>query len=392
MNFILVLSILLVPLASIITIPGTIVWWPQFLALQFFGGICFASKFWKINKFLALFVAYLFFSYIFVTMGSPRNMLCLTAGALAIAVVLPIQKINNLKYVYVALIFMSLLNTGYSIFQYFGIDPVFVAITKGQDNVVSFLGSRDQLGIYSCAMAFWNPWLIPFALIPILLCKCLSGFIGICAGGLFYAYFKIPKRIFLGLLGICLAVIIFSLSFFGKSHEELMERIDLWKLTVSQSVSGKAVINMPQFTEINSPYYIPPSKRNITWNHFFGCGIGNFFTISNKTQKDILYYTKIGWAPAHIYEHAHNDILEAFYELGFLGLSTLLFVIAGVCLSFLGAPKSTGVIATFSSLVAQGIASMSVYVFHAPVSLFIFCLTLGLFYKEVANAQQSEIQ
>ena len=57
--------------------------------------------------------------------------------------------------------------------------------------------------------------------------------------------------------------------------------------------------------------------------------------------------------------------------------------------AFAKSVKSMGVITTFASLIAQSASSFSVYVFHAPVSLFIFCLTLGLFYAEVNNAKEA---
>ena len=81
--------------------------------------------------------------------------------------------------------------------------------------------------------------------------------------------------------------------------------------------------------------------------------------------------------------------MEAFYEFGYIGLFMLILVIGSVGFVFMASNKSVGVVTTFASLVAQSVSSFSVYVFHAPVSLFMFCLTLGLFYAEVANGKKS---
>jgi len=382
MLYIIILSILLVPIASIITIKGTIVWFPQLLALQFVGGLFFASRFWKLNKFLAIFLAYLIFSYVYVTGASPRTLLCLMIGYAAISVTLSISKIKDLKYVYIALIGMSLLSCTYSILQAFGIDPIFVPITGGKEDVVSFMGSHNQLGAYSAANAFWGVCLMPLAIIPIFLAKCNSALIGLIAGSMVYIWSIYGKKVISILIICCFIALVPWWHFCHKSNQEISERINLWKLSLQQVSHGTI-----------EEHYLNGNKALIKANPLFGFGLGNFFSYSPFSQYKMWDLSKqYKNEVPHYYEHAHNDLLEALYEFGYIGFGIIIFLIISVCYNFFSNPKSHGVVITFSSLVAQSVSSMSIYIFHAPVSLFMFCLTLGLFYAEVTREKQSKIK
>ena len=376
-------------MASIVSIKGTIVWYPQLLAIQMIGGVCLASNFWKLNKFLAIFLSYLVFSYIYVCSASPRSLMCLSIGLLAISVTLIVSKLKDLKYIYWALIGMSLLSIAYAILQAFGHDPIFVPLRSGKEDVVSFMGSHNQLGIYSAASAFWSPWLIPLAIVPIFLAKCNSALIGLFAGSMVYIWARYGKKVFsiVILLVLCLSPVWWH--FNHKSNTELQERFKIWKLTTDQIVSGKI-----DSYDFNGKHYLVQDSQ---WTGF---GLGNFFVYSPMSQFKIWgldkteVYTPITLPRGiqHFYEHAHDDLLEALYEFGYIGFFLVLALIVSVVVVFIRSIKTLGVILTFSSLVAQSVASLSVYVFHAPVSLFMFCLVLGLFYAEVnLSAKPSQV-
>jgi hypothetical protein len=384
MQYLIILAIFLVPIASIITIKGTIVWYPQLLALQMMGAICYASMFWRFNKFISLFLAYLAFSYIYVASASPRTQMCLLIGYLAIAVTLAVSKLKELKWIYIALIGMSILSVAYSVLQSFGIDPIFVQIGGGKEDVVSFMGSHNQLGIYSCANAFWSPFLIPIAVIPIFFAKCNSALIGLIAGSLIYGYFLYGfKKVGTFLFAILLLLIPWW-SFNHKSSAEILERFSIWKLTIHQLIEGKI-----ETSDLSG------NKSVIQGSPFTGFGLGNFFVYSPYSQYEIWGLTKTDPSKIeHFYEHAHNDLVEAIYEFGYVGFTIIIFCIISVVMVFIKSSKTSGVVLTFSSLVAQSVSSLSVYIFHAPVSLFMFCLTLGLFYAEVNKngTNQSKIK
>lgn len=381
-----ILAIFLVPMASIVSIPGTIVWYPQLLALQFIGCICLASRFWSLNKSLAVFLAYLAFSYIYVTSANPRTLLCLMIGYAAITVTLVVSTIKDLKWIYRALIVMSLLDIGFVILQACGIDPIFIPIIPGKHDIVGFMGSHNQMGISAACNAFWSPYLIPLALVPIFLVKCNSALIGLIVGTIVYIGYTLGKKYVLSALVLIALLAVPWWHYCHKSHQELGERVNLWKLSIDQIISGK--IESCDLTGHRTNYHTNP---------FFGFGLGNFFTLSPLSQYKMYGFedtqTYVSGNPQgkilHFYEHAHNDLIEAIFEFGYIGFIILLLMIDSVITLFIKAPKTHGVILTFAALIAQSVASFSVYVFHAPVSLFMICLTLGLFYAEVNHAKTS---
>lgn len=382
MQYLIILCVLLIPIASVITIKGTVVWFPQLLALQLLGGACFASFFWKLNKFIALFIFYLFFSYVIVSFSGMRTMMCLLIGCTAISITLAASTIKNTKWVYVAMSSMAVFSVIYSVLQSFGLDPVFIPNEDRYSGIVSFVGSHNQLGLYSLSNAFWFPWLMPLAIIPIFLAKGNSALIGLVAGAFCYLFFQHGKKYAYGLLVAVLILVVPWWHFCHKSSGELKERINLWKLSIHQIVKGKVQDKISD-----------NEQRTITGIPWVGFGLGSFFNYSPLSQFAMWDLRKeYQYKIPHYYEHAHNDLLEALYEFGYVGFSLVLCIIISVVVLFIKSIKTTGVVITFSSLLAQSVASFSVYVFHAPVSLFMFCLTLGLFYAEVNYAKPSPIK
>lgn len=371
-------SIFVVPISSVIPIKGTIIWYPQLLALLAVGLACMAMSFWKVNKYISIFMLYLIFSYLFICNQSPRAMLCLITGysAMMFAYLVIRSKVNVAK----AILVLTLANVVYVLLQVFNLDPLFKSV---DDNLLSrtvgFMGSRNQLGIFqafaSTLLLQVSPWLVLLAF-PILVIKGSSTFIGLCAGLNTFLFFKgfTKTAIVIFILLICLAA---AWVRFSDKSIEITERYNLWKLNISQAMAGKVVFD--------------DTAKVVTFNPLFGVGLGNYFVFSPHSQKKIIYM-----AQGHRYEHAHNDLVEAFFELGYVGFALLVLSILAVGFDFLSYmhwlhPSSENLLIYFCSLVTLAVCSLGVYVFHAPVSLFMFCLCLGLFYREVANAKQSQV-
>ncbi len=377
MEILFILSVFLIPLASIIPIAGTIIWYPQFLALLFFGLTFLSLKFWRFNKFISLLLIYESFSYLFITQQNPRTMLCLFCAFSGIALANAASKIASTKIIFNCIIGFAIFQTLYVILQSFNIDLIFHR-PDGCADIVGFLGSHNQLGAYYASvgliLASLNPFLIIFSIIPIFLAKQNGAMIGLASGILLYSWFSFSKTLCISLLILFILLAFVWTKFCGKSYDEIAERIDLWKLSITQVIEGQAIEDFGN------------RKQVVRCNPFFGFGLGNFFTISPYTQMSFLPKNT-----GHVYEHAHNDLVEAFYELGYLGFILVLLCISSVVSLFIASVKSSGVISTFSCLVAQSVASFSIYIFHAPVSLFMFFLILGLFYAEVSYANKSAL-
>lgn len=378
MKKLIIASIFLLPLASALPIRGTIVWYSQLLVLMGIGLTLLALQLWKMNKFISLLMCYEVFSYIFITSQSPRAMLCLMIGFSAISFSYAISLIKDTRVIYKCIVALAIFQFIYVLLQSFNIDFIFHG-PNGKADLVGFMGSHNQLGAYfssvSVILASINPFLILVSVIPIFLAKQNGAMIGLIAGFLSYAYFtwNIKKVIFI--LAILLVAIIPWIKFAGKSNNEIMERINLWKSSIHQTISGRAIQKNEKYTHIS------------TCNPIFGYGLSNFFIISPLTQLKFLDNTK-----GHLYEHAHNDLVEGFFEFGLIGLILIILSIFTVIFDFINClhtlyPNTKLLIVSFCSLLGLSVTSMSIYVFHAPVSLFMFCLILGLFYREVNYAK-----
>lgn len=368
-------SIFIVPMASMIPMHGTIIWYPQLLALMVIGFVCLAMLVWDMNKYISLFLIYGIFSYLIVCSQSPRSMLCLITGFIGIILSYFVSKMDTSK-IYKALLGIAILNALLFIAQIFNHDFIFKEMgSTFIDRVVGFMGSRNQLGIFSVdvsiLLSIISPWMLLFS-IPILIIKGSTSLVGLVLGINSLFFLKGYRVVSIGIL---LGIILVSALWvnYGDKSLEIKERVKIWTLTLSQSISGKVIMD-DEHTIIKA-------------NPLFGYGIGNFFVFSRNSQAKTLY-PNVGMC----YEHAHNDILEALFEFGYIGIGLLLLCVFKIVNDFITClNKTKGVLITFSALIAMAVCSMGVYVFHAPVSLFMFCLTLGLFYGELNNAKQSQI-
>lgn len=378
-NNIILASIFIVPMASLISIKGTIIWYPELLALIALGFICLAMLFWTTNKFISMFLIYATFSYLFICSQSPRTMLCLITGYSGIIFSHFVSKSDSSK-IYKALAVFAGLNAILLLLQILNKDPFFVSPTGVfMDRIVGFIGTRNQIGIFYAGITTLlmsiSPWFLLMAL-PILLVKCSSALVGLCIGLNTLLFLKGSRKLSFLIVSVLLASSLVWVKC-GYKSGEIAERIQLWKLTISQTVSGKLVSD--------------DGQHILKANPLFGFGLGNFFSYSQYSQGSV-----ISPKDTHRYEHAHNDLVEAFFEFGYIGLILIFLCISKVISDFIeclhiGHPNTKNLIITFCSLITLSICSMGVYVFHAPVSLFLFCLFLGLFYREVNHAKQGTI-
>lgn len=373
-------SIFIVPLASAIPMRGSVVWYPELLALMCMGFIFMAMLFWNTNKFITIFMIYLIFSYLFVCGQSPRSMLCLITGYCGMMVTYFVSRSDvSVKW---ALIIICLINILLVVLQIFNIDPFFTPINNNWiDRIVGFVGSRNQNAIFHSSIAVllmsYSPWLIILS-IPAFIIKCSSAVFGFFVGINTFLLLRGFKKISLILFIIIIASSIYWIKFGSKSNE-IKERMNLWGLTISQSNSGRLA------DDTNS-------NRVIKSNPYTGFGLGNFFVFSPISQQGIMVRNNT----SHRYEHAHNDLIESKFEFGHIGFALIILCIISVLLEFIQClhlvhPNNINLTTTFSALVAISTMSMGVYVFHAPVSFFLFCLILGLFYREVRHAKQGTV-
>lgn len=380
MKNIILLSIFVIPLASLLQMQGTIVWYPQYIAVLVMGFLFASALIWQKHKALSVLSVYCLLSYLFVCNQHPRAMLCLISAYAGIGLICLLSDMKHLRVIYRCIVAMAIIQFVLVVLQIFNRDPFFHSIVNNNlSATVGFVGSHNQLGSYYAAVAPILAGLcLPLAIISfiaIFFTKCSTAFIAAVVSICAYFIGRKPKLAFF-IIPIVIAIPFLWIKI-DDARVPFAERWEVWKLSAGQLMEGKAKMDMGKgMTHI------------VTANPLTGFGLGSFIMISPKTQEKILLpfqNQKVG----HLYEHAHNDIVEWFFEGGWIGLVILIYILSDILDKFLFSPKTKMLVVTFCSLLAQGILALGIYVVHAPVSYFMLCLTLGLFYAEARYARQS---
>ena len=368
-------SIFYIPVASIIPIRGTIIWFPQFIAFYLLGFAFLSLLIWEYSKSLSILSGYCLLSYIFITYTETRSLMCLLTAYFGIFLICFASRIQKTKKIYNAIMWMAVFQSILFTLQLFQIDPFFYKISG--NGMVGFVGNSNQLAIYTAAifpMAItYVPIFIPIALFQLFFSHSSSAMIGTFAGSLFY-FWNLNKFIFSATLILFFVFLIFRGNIDKDPGPRAMkERINLWKLTCLQVLEGKVEDKINKnVTQIK------------TCNPFLGFGIGRFFLFSPQSQEKIIFPDT-----GRVYEHAHNDLIEAWFDFGHIGLSIIVWCVGWFIWLFVKcAHKTKELFMTFSALVSMGITSLGIYVIHAPVSYFMFCLMAGLFLSQAKQCEQ----
>lgn len=377
MNILILCSIFLVPLSTIIPLKNSIVWYPQFLTLLSTGFLLLSLELWKFNKAISLFTIYLLYSYIFVCDQNARSMLCLASGYAGCYIAYFSSKFKSSATAIKCISVMVFLQFILVILQCFHRDPFFSSLNGDFYNgIVGFLGSHNQLAIYSATVAVLvSPFLIITAIVPLVLVKTSSALFALFTGGLLYTFLRYSKKIVTIVIILCALSSIIWFKYDNNVLSAFQERFEIWKLTVTQITQGEMLVTVSDGI-----------KKRLHCNPLTGYGLGSFMVISPPSQNELLKNVN------HRYEHVHNDLLEVWFEFGYIGLSILLFCIYTVIRDFVKYYKNSrnNLIKLFTALFVMSVCSLGVYVFHAPTTYFMFMLILGLFYSEVNYTKEDK--
>lgn len=382
-NFIL-FSIVAVPLSAVIPLPGTDVWFVQYLGLFSFFILCVVFFLWDFNKFISIFLGLAWYSTIFVSGQHPRSMFCLIQmafGCLAIKFMSRFDEKMIWKILY-AVFFAALLNSLWTVVQFFNFDPIFNNITDiSKDDTVGFVGSHNQLGVF---MSVTAP--VTFAIFPptvllnafaIFCSKTTSSWVGLVVGMITLTallnkkiFYNFIKTFWAVVLVIALASYVFFSKFDTFSEIAYGERLNLYRHTINSVFQEKMQIFMGNVTVIK------------TCNMFFGYGLGSFIMLSPKSQQFI------DSRFSHRYEHVHNDYFEVLFEMGISGFISMLFIIFDIIIKFIKAEKTKILIVAFASLVAHMTNSLGIYAVHTATSGMLLIIFLGIFYGEIGRQRR----
>lgn len=385
MKFWLIISAVVVSLlAAAIPIPGTDVWYAQFVSVMLFGFLLIAVLIGEMSPFIGIFFAYLAFSMVFITHQDAMAIVCLLQVGACLLMAKEISKfdVKQRKIVWNVVFGLLIFQIGWSILQHFNLDPIFkYAYNNKICDTVGFSGSHNQYGLFLAAASpafFANPILLVAAFLGLILSNTFSALLGFAAASLFFFGRDFNK------LAMVAVVIIFGLAFMFFTHKELSgkfhERFGVWKLSVKQVLKGKAVMNI---TSVNTTFNDAKVQRIVTCNPWFGFGFQRFFNISPLTQGGLMMPQA-----KHYFEHAHNDYVEALFDLGIIGFVLLLFALFEVCVLYSLSGHGIQIRLAASGLIAYGVSAISIYTVHTAYNGFFLCVLIGLFYAEVRDGAQ----
>ncbi len=384
-----VISVFLIPLSAVK--PGIFLgmfsqmavsdlWYIQYvmMTIMLFTGLSLMIA--KENIPLSLFSWFCLFSSMAVTYQAPRSIFVMLQIYLSILAVIYISKLDEKKSIILlkCVVVMAVIQALWTILQYFQKDPIFTYVgaltvddlshsTVKLNDTVGLSGSRNQLGIYLSdtlpLVLNYIPWFLPFSLFALFCSTTSASFVGGCSACLFHLFFN-KKKWFVPALGfILIAGIIFYLKFETVNDIIISERLVLWKETIKAVNIGDLYLNVNNM------------NRHINCNPWFGYGLGSFLMYSPFSQTYMVHN--------HLYEHAHNDYIQAFFELGRIGFVLLLIILADLLIKFIKAKKTWLLILVSACLLSHFINALNIYTVQTAVSGFLLILFLGLFYGEV---------
>lgn len=381
--FILISALIVIPLSSVWPIIGTDVWYPQFVITVFFVFSALAYQISKMSKAIALFFFYCVISTVFIDRLYPTALIEMVqmGGCLLIATSISSLSEQQRKKVWYAIVAVLVLQSTLGILQMIGIDPFFrMKADYHLVDVCGFSGGRNQYGLSlaSTAMAAIAlcPYIIPFVLIAMFGSKTLTTLIAFIVACLFFISKRTSKIKALMIMPVALVLIPVFLHFAPKTSNKLYERVAIWNLTINQVNAGK--ITIPVNENI---------KKVVTGNVLTGYGMSSFFKLSPSTQGNV-----INKAYDYRYEHAHNDYVETYFDLGLIGIAFLVWIFAEIIFMFhVKRNRTKLLIASASALIVYAVSAMSIYTVHTAVSGFYLAVFVGLFYgalkdSEVKNA------
>lgn len=375
MKLILILfTVVLSLLASVVPVIGTDVWFSQFIAVGMFGYLFIALKLFKMSKALGVLFAYSALSVVFVTHFNLLSFVVLMMVGVCGLIAVEVSKLNRNQriYVYITLGVLLLIQVIYVFIQKMNLDPIFKLISNPKlSDTVGFSGSHNQYSLFVSILSslfFENFWALGLVFVALIFSTSISGLIGCLVGLLFY--YRTNKHIFLLWLGV--VIICFVVFFFitKKGYEtEFKERVGVWKLSIYQVISGKSTLELSKDV-----------KQVVGCDPLFGYGLGSFFRISPYTQSAIINANSKG---SHRYEHAHNDYVEIFFDLGYVGFGLFCIWLISFITLLQRCHWDHELNLLVSMFICISVCALSIYTIHTAYNGMLICVILGLIYGKI---------
>ncbi len=369
-------SIIAVPLVTLVPF-GIDLWYVQYLAL--FSVFCIGISIYlaRINIPMGIFLTYCLGNTIFVAKQDPRTMFCLIQIILACLAIDLISRFTKRQanIILTIILGLTIFQGAFVIVQYFNLDPFFTPVNdEWFSRTVGISCSRNQIGLF---FAIVSPlvlanaiWITPLVVFGLFCSSTTSAWAGFLAGCICLCSFKLRRELWKVLILLCICSAIFFVKFEHISAPAYKQRIDLYKHTIESVESESVVMKRTQ----NGNTF----AKEVTCNKWLGYGLGKFTQISVWTQERFLHKGQ-----SHVYSHAHNDLLEIWYELGRVGLLLALFMIGKLFRDFIYARKTKILVICFSCILAQLVSSLGIFTVQTAISGMLLVIFFGLFTGEI---------
>ena len=376
-------GIFLIPFSGLITLGSNPLWYSQLLALMSVFCIGVAIKLWDFNKPLALLNLYSWFSVYFVAHVHPRSIVILLIINFSS---LTIQQISRMRdhqknKIILCLFILFIIQSIWVTLQYFNLDPIFdLASNTNLDDTVGLSGSKNQISLFFSDLAplaySYHPFLIIVNILGLAINKTTTCWVAFIVSFLVFISYWNKKIFIISLVSCAVISSVFLLKFDSFNNIKFQERISLWKSSTQQVILGRAVMDMDIYKEDRGNMF-----KIVRCNPFFGFGLGSFMRISPYTQTEWLQIKKRG---GHRYAHAHNDYIEWFFEMGWVGLCLLVFCLGDIFIRFFRSNKSRLLLISFCGILSHMISALGIFTIQTAVSGMLLIIFLGIFYSETS--------
>jgi hypothetical protein len=382
---VLIASLVLVPVSVLLPyIPTfrflgvTDFWYVQYITFLFLLLLGVTVYLWGFSKPLSLLTGLSLFSSMVVAKQAPVGLFHCFMVYLSVLAIYAISQttVKQRMVIRKAVIVVASIYCIMLILQILNLDPFFIKLDsnglpmKGIDDPVGFSGSKNMSGAFFSVigsyLAFTLPIITPLMVLGLWMSKSSFAIAGFIAGSSLLLF---KNKWWKGILILMSIVIsIFFWKFETNPINAISGRLQPDKAAIQAIYTGHIGIVKEKVS------------RTIKANPYFGYGIGNFIRI-------FPYVPQNGFnGPRDKYVHLHNDYIEWVFEMGYLGLIVLVWLIIDFLVKakrLFAIKEARGYLAAIFSYL---VCACGLFVSHVAVGSLWLMLFYGMFlskYREI---------
>jgi len=207
-----------------------------------------------------------------------------------------------------------------------------------------------------------------------------SSFAVVSAGiaGLIYTWFVSRKMAIIFILIALIIIPIFFTKFEKLGVWDFGTRLGVWRYGIKSTIKGRIILEKDN------------KMIQLGANPVFGYGFGSWLRFFPYVPQQNDPPFSFNYADEK-FTHAHNDFVELFFELGYLGLISMFLLMGDFIKKFIKAHKDKEMVLYFSCLIAYLLNSMGNFLSQLAVSGMFLIIFYGFYEgrKRELNGQTS---